>query len=61
MAKNTPIAPATESSPQTESYAKQDIVSGLPDPIAPLPPSSLEPSIDTSQDDGESWYEGFFW
>ena len=55
MAKNVPIAPATESSPQTEAYAKQEVVSDLfvdlPPPVAP---------IVVEQEDEESWYEGFF-
>lgn len=55
MANRTPIAPSTESSPQTEAYAKADPVSGID--ISEFAP---EPFSEPVKQEEEGWFDSFW-
>ena len=57
MAKGTPIAPATETSPQTEAFTKKDIVLDLPEMVVPLPKSA---PLEVTEQDDDSWFSTLF-
>ena len=55
MATKSPIAPSTESSPQTEAYAKADPVSGID-----LSDFAPEPFTQTVKQEEEGWFDSFW-